>query len=160
MRSATPSPSRPLLEVGWLHGLLGWLYVAAVAAVRPDTMSLPITAVVPLRRDTFGACCFVVSALAALVLQARGQAHRPGRLTPGTTAAVLRTIVCYALLVWVYVCVNSLTHPGTIGRRLTHFSPTPAEGTTAVLCFAVSAVALLLLRLLRARQAPPEPAHG
>ena len=157
MRSLT----RPLLEVAAFHGLLGWLYVAAAAATRPDSLSLPITAVLPMRRDTFGACCLAVSALAALALQVRGEAHRPRRpLTPGTAAAVLRTVTGYALLVWAYLCVNSLTHPDTIGRRLTHFSPTPAEGTTAVVCFAASAAALLALRTVGGPRPAPVASRG
>jgi hypothetical protein len=59
----------------------------------------------------------------------------------------LRTIAVYALLLWAYLAANSFTHPGTLSRRLTHFSPVPAEGTAAVCSFAASAVALLLLRV-------------
>ena len=147
---------RPLLEVAAFQGLLGWLYVAACAAARPADMSQAIAAVLPMRRDTFGACCFVLSALAAFALQVRGEVHRPRRpLTRGPAAAALRTVTVYALLVWAYLSVNSLTHPQTIGRQLTHFSPTPSEGTTAVACFAVSAGTLLALRALGVRRTTP-----
>ncbi|MEZ0092693.1 hypothetical protein [Streptacidiphilus sp. EB129] len=144
---------RPLLEVALLHGLLGWLYVAAVAATRPDAMAVPIASVLPMRRDTFGACCFAVSGLAAFALQAGEQAFRRRPVRRGAVDAALRTVVGYALLVWAYLCVNSLTHPGTTARQLTHFATVPTEGTAAVGCFAASAVALYLLRSRGARRA-------
>ena len=140
--------TRPLLEVGLLYGLLGWLYVAAGAATRPDEMSLPVALLFPVRRDTFGACCFVVSAAAAFVLQIRGGLGRPRRpVRSGPVDAGLRTVAGYTLLVWAYLCVNSLTHPETLGRQFTHFAPVPSEGTTAVTCFVASAAALLALRV-------------
>jgi len=107
-----------------------------------------ISVVVPLRRDTFGAACFAVSAVAAFLLQA-GRAplwdRRPARRGP--VDAALRTCSAYALAAWVYLCVNSLTHPYTISLRLTHFAPSPAEGTAADLCFAASLGFLFILRL-------------
>ncbi|MFF7634660.1 hypothetical protein ACFZB9_16100 [Kitasatospora sp. NPDC008050] len=169
--------SGPLLDVALVHGLLGWLYVAVWAATRPDTLSGPLTSWLPLRRDTFGAVCFALSVLAHLTRglcppgppwRGRdGQAARKGQATyKGQAArkgqngqdrqdgqprdrltAVLRTLVGYPLLLWAYLCVNSLTHPQTIDRQLTHFAAVPTEGTAAVGCFALSAVALLALRL-------------
>jgi hypothetical protein len=132
-----------------VFGLLGWIYVAACAAARPQDMSLPITAIVPLRRDTFGALCFVVSACAAVGLQV-GTGRPLSRQYPGSgvLTALLRTAVGYGLLVWAYLCVNSLTHPYTIGMRLTHFSAFPAEGTTAVASFLLAAASFFGLRLL------------
>jgi hypothetical protein len=149
---------RALAEVALVHGLLGWLYVAAWAAARPGDLSAPVTSLLTLRRDTFGALAFAASAAAAFALQTgRG---RPGQsLVPrcpvrsGTVDAALRTVVGYALLVWAYLCVNSLTHPETIGRRLTHFAPLPTEGATAVACYLSSALALFALRVRAARRA-------
>ena len=132
-----------------VFGLLGWIYVAFCAATRPQDMSLPITAVLPLRRDTFGSLCFAVSACTAAWLQIG-----TGRVLPrrpagsGVLPAVLRTALGYCLLVWAYLCANSLTHPYTIGLRLTHFSAFPAEGTTAVACYLVAAGSFLAVRLL------------
>ncbi|WP_145909854.1 hypothetical protein [Kitasatospora viridis] len=147
-------PRGPLLDVALVHGLLGWLYVAAWAATRPGTLSGELSSWLPLRRDTFGALCFALSAAAHLVRGLRPAGPpwrdrtRPGPGQPGDrVAAVLRTLVGYPLLVWAYLCVNSLTHPQTIDRQLTHFAPVPTEGTTAVACFALSAAALLALRL-------------
>jgi hypothetical protein len=63
--------------------------------------------------------------------------------------ALLRTVRGYGLLVWAYLALNAVTHPETLRMQLTHFAPWPAEGDTAVLCFAASAVAFFVLRLRR-----------
>jgi hypothetical protein len=161
--------ARPAAETAMVFGLLGWLYVAAVAATRPGSLSEHVAAVLPVRRDTFGAACFLVSALCAFGLRARlgtywlkpppaggpdpadATPHPPGRPSApqrrgGLAEAALRTFVGYALLAWAYLCVNNLTHPQTTGMRLVHFFASPSEGTTAVACFAAAAVALFLLR--------------
>jgi hypothetical protein len=46
----------------FVFGLLGWIYVAAVALVHPETLKLPLThfASWP-REDTFGEVSFAVS---------------------------------------------------------------------------------------------------
>jgi hypothetical protein len=46
----------------FIFGLLGWLYVAAIALVHPETLKLQLThfALWP-REDTFGALSFAVS---------------------------------------------------------------------------------------------------
>jgi hypothetical protein len=141
---------RAAAEVVMLYGLLGWAYVAVYAAAFPNELDHPIAAVLPLRRDTFGVLAFAASAVAATALRAvtgrlwsRGDGARRRR---GWWRAVLHTVVGYGLLAWAYLCVNSLTHAWTIGMRLTHFSPWPTEGDTAVAGFAGSAVALFLLR--------------
>ncbi len=144
--------ARPLTEVAFVHGLLGWLYVAACAATRPEELDVAVATLFPVRRDTFGAGCFAVSALAAFALQVRSAAGpapwRPARpARRGPVDAALRTVVGYALLTWAYLCVNSLTHPETVGRQFTHFVPVPTEGTTAAVCFVASAAALLALRV-------------
>lgn len=63
--------------------------------------------------------------------------------------ATLRTVFVYGLLVWIYLAVNSLTHPETLPRPLTHFLPWPSEADTAVTCFVLSAAAFLALRVNR-----------
>ncbi len=143
---------RPLTEVAFVYGLLGWLYVAACAATRPDELDVAVATLFPVRRDTFGAGCFALSALAAFALQVRAadgpapwRPTRPARRGP--VDAALRTVVGYALLTWAYLCVNSLTHPETVARQFTHFVSVPSEGTTAAVCFVASAAALLTLRV-------------
>jgi hypothetical protein len=46
----------------FIFSLLGWLYIAAVSLVRPETLTIQLThfATWP-REDTFGVVCFTVS---------------------------------------------------------------------------------------------------
>ncbi len=141
---------RAAAETAMVAGLLGWVYVAVLAAARPNVLSMHIAAVLPVRRDTFGIICLLSSALAAFGLHASTGAfwvRRKG--SRGLLDAALRTIVAYALLVWTYLCVNSVTHPQTTGMQFTHFSATPSEGTVAVICFVGATVALFVLRARR-----------
>lgn len=129
-------------------GLLGWVYVAVLAAARPTVLSEHIAAVLPVRRDTFGAVCLLGSALCAFTLRARTGAYwvrLKGKA--GALDAALRTTAVYALLVWVYLCVNSVTHPQTTGMRLIHFWSSPSEGTTAVGCFIAVTAGLFAVRM-------------
>jgi hypothetical protein len=145
-------------ETVMAYGLLGWIYTAAVAACRPDALTVRISSMLPLRRDTFGTCCFTLSAVAAYALRSRTGTwwvRRP-RL-PGTGNAALSTVAGYALLAWAYLCVNSLIHPETITRPLTHFAAFPTEGTAASWCFALSGAALLTARLRGRRPARGSP---
>jgi hypothetical protein len=145
---------RAAAETVMVFGLLCWVYVAAVAAFRPDSLSASIASVIPVRRDTTSVLCFTASALAAFLLHARTGsfwARRPGRR--GTGEAALRVLAGYCVLAWAYLCVNNLTHPWTTGLHLTHFAAHPAEGTTADICFAVAAVALFVLRARSGRAA-------
>lgn len=139
---------RAAAEVVLVYGLLGWVYVAAYAAVYPRDLSQHIAAVLPLRRDTFGVLAFAASAVAAVVLKAstgRVWTRRDG-YARGLVRAVLGAVTGYGLLAWAYLCVNSLTHPWTTSMQLTHFASWPSEGSTAVISFAVSAAALFLVR--------------
>jgi hypothetical protein len=143
-----------------LYGLLGWLYVAACAAARPQDLAVQIAAIVPLRRDTFGALCFVLSAVSAFVLQlGSGRVWSRGPRLRRALDAALRTVAGYALLAWIYLCVNSLTHPYTISRQLVHFTSSPAEGTAADVGFVLSALCFLALRL-RGRVSDGGGDHG
>jgi len=58
---------RPALQCLSRYALLAWLYVAIVAALRPDALSRPVVDIgCPLRLDTFGEVCFPVSVVAYL----------------------------------------------------------------------------------------------
>ncbi|GAA2041199.1 hypothetical protein GCM10009839_49460 [Catenulispora yoronensis] len=143
---------RPAAETLMVAGLLGWGYVALVAVLRPDVLSTPISTVLPIRRDTFGALGLAVSFACACALRARTGTfwvRRAGR--PDVVEAGLAGVGGYAFLVWVYLCLNNLSHPMTTGYRLTHFLEYPSEGTTAVLCFVLLSVCLFGLRVRKAR---------
>jgi hypothetical protein len=51
-----------------VYGFSGWVYIAGNAIVHPQTLSMPVThfASWP-REDTFGAVCYLVSAIALFV---------------------------------------------------------------------------------------------
>lgn len=52
----------------FVYGFAGWIYIALNAAFHPQTLSLPLTHLLPWpREDTFGAVCFGVSFIALLV---------------------------------------------------------------------------------------------
>lgn len=138
---------RAAAETAMAVGLLGWVYVAVLAAARPTVLSEHIAAVLPVRRDTFGAVCLLCSALCAFTLRARTGAYWARlKAKGGILDAALRTIAGYALLVWAYLCVNSVTHPQTTGMRLIHFWSSPSEGTTAVASFVAASAALFVVR--------------
>ena len=58
---------------------------------------------------------------------------------------VLRAVLVHALLGWVYIAMNALSHPWTLGLRLTHFSDWPHEGDFGAGCFIVMLVSAWLL---------------
>jgi hypothetical protein len=67
--------------------------------------------------------------------------------------AVLRAVLVHSLLGWAYIALNALSHPWTLGMRLTHFSEWPHEGDFGVACFVAMFVSgWLLLALTDARQ--------
>ena len=46
----------------FVFGLLGWLYIVLNAEVHMETLSMPLTHLLPYpREDTFGVVCFIVS---------------------------------------------------------------------------------------------------
>jgi hypothetical protein len=52
----------------FVFGLLGWLYIAAVALVHPQTLDLQLTHFTPwLREDTFGILSFIASFFAFFI---------------------------------------------------------------------------------------------
>jgi hypothetical protein len=52
----------------FIFGLLGWLYIAAVALVHPQTLQLQLTHFAPWpREDTFGTVSFAVSLISFFI---------------------------------------------------------------------------------------------
>lgn len=52
----------------FVFGLLGWLYIAAIALVHPETLQFQLTHLTPwLREDTFGIVSFIVSFISFFV---------------------------------------------------------------------------------------------
>ncbi len=63
---------------------------------------------------------------------------------------LLQTTFFYGTLTWIYIALNSVTHPYTLAMPLTHFTFWPLEGDVGSACFAMSAVSFLILRSLPA----------
>ena len=52
----------------FIFGLLGWLYIAAVALFHPQTLQLQLTHFTPwLREDTFGVISFIISFISLFI---------------------------------------------------------------------------------------------
>lgn len=59
-----------------LYSFAGWAYIAMNAIFHPDTLRLPLSHLLPWpHEDTFGATCFVISAVSFFCLQL---VDRPG----------------------------------------------------------------------------------
>jgi hypothetical protein len=70
-RASTHRAGTAVLEMLALYGIMGWLYVAVMATVRPQDLTHTLTHWLPVRCDTFGTLCFAISALAYLLLNVR-----------------------------------------------------------------------------------------
>lgn len=68
--------------------------------------------------------------------------------------AILRTIRLYAFAAWAYLAANSISHPPTMRKQLTHFVGWPHENTAAVTCALSSMIAFFTLHLIEVRQEP------
>ena len=61
-----------------LYGFAGWVYIALVALVHPDTLSLQLTHLFKLpHEDTFGETCFVVSAVSFFIYNLLRSTEQP-----------------------------------------------------------------------------------
>lgn len=82
---------------------------------------------------------------------------RPGAsgLTRATSRALRAlgvTTVSYSGLVWIYVCLNSISHPATLNLQLTHLSSWPTEGDAGWAAFLLSAATFLCMRIASYRR--------
>lgn len=52
----------------FLFGLLGWIYIVLNSEIHPETLSWPLTHLLPYpREDTFGSICFLISMISFFV---------------------------------------------------------------------------------------------
>lgn len=59
---------RALSLTGFVHGMAGWIYIAAVALKHPETLSIQLSHLTPwIREDTFGFICFAISIVSLFV---------------------------------------------------------------------------------------------
>lgn len=62
MNSDIKRTIRALSLTGFVHGMVGFLYIATSAMVHPQTLSIQLSHLTPwIREDTFGFLCFAIS---------------------------------------------------------------------------------------------------
>jgi hypothetical protein len=141
---------------------LCWASVCLVASFRPGNLSAPYWRGLPgLRSDTCGIGAFFALAVCLgtseyLRLRRRRDLEAPpgwdslrGTTTPLALAAS-ETVATLATGLAVYLSVNAVTHPATLGVRATHLAPWPTEGTLRVSALFLCACSVTLLRYLTA----------
>jgi hypothetical protein len=146
-------------------GGLCWAGAAALASFRPHLLGLPYWYEIPhLRSDTCGAIAFLGTAICLVIgkylrlrrLAGAAAGPEPGPhpepTGPGTRliVAVSETAAMLSAALVVYLSVNAVTHPQTLEIQATHFASWPTEGTLRVLALVVCAIAVGVLRYLRA----------
>lgn len=68
MESSLRKVVRSLSLTGFVFGLAGWIYIALVALVHPQTLSIQLSHLTPwIREDTFGFLCFLISMVSFFV---------------------------------------------------------------------------------------------
>jgi energy-converting hydrogenase Eha subunit A len=138
----------------------------------------PYWPVIPhLRTDTTGAIAFAVAIVSLVVYkylelsrrngapaQPAAQSAAPSATRPtGVLAlqAMAETGVVLGTGLVIYLSLNAVTHPVTLGIQLTHLWPWPSEGTVRVIGLGICLVSVAIRRYLRATangpgQAAPE----
>ena len=148
------------LTLGLAYG--AWLCfanVCLVASFRPAGLSAPYWKVVPgLRTDTCGiaallagAICFATSEYLRLRRHRDGlrPRRRPTRATSLAARAISETVVIVATGLVIYVSVNSVTHPATLGTQAWHLTTWPTEGTVRVAALLLCTCSIAILRYLQ-----------
>jgi len=115
--------------------------------------------VLRLRSDTCGILAFFALAVSFgtseyLRLRRRlDAAVSPGRgSSRGSTKllalAAAETVAILATVLVIYVSVNAVTHPATLGIRATHLTPWPTEATLRVIALLLSVCSIAVMRYL------------
>jgi hypothetical protein len=131
-----------------------------VGSFRPRDLSQPYVGHLAwLRIDTFGIVSFFVAtvglATSGYLRRSYGATRRSataGR-APGAislfTIAVARSLVAAGTTLVVYISINAVTHPITLGRPATHLLSWPTEGTLRAVSLIVVTFAVAIDRALR-----------
>src|ERR1022692_4058372 len=154
------------LAAGLAYGAgLCWASVCLVASFRPGNLIAPYWRGVPgLRTDTSGilaffvlAVCFAASEYLRLDRRRAGAVKPDREVTagaqPGGTArllapAISETVALLATGLVVYLSVNAVTHPATLGIHATHLATWPTEGTLRVAALLLCACSAAAFRYL------------
>ena len=131
------------------YALLVWAYGAMTAVFKLSRLKDTLIVSVPISRiDTSATAAFIVSALFFFAADYGNSRRASARLKDSILASTLRVIAYYGLLGWLYIVGNSLVHPETLHKQLTHLSNVPTESQFGITCFLASALAALLLALV------------
>jgi hypothetical protein len=166
--------NRDQVRRGIEGGVIGLTYSSALVALsallvgsfRPQDLSHPYVGHLAwLRIDSFGIVSFFVATVGLAASGYLRRSHEVARRSatagqaPGNicvfTIAVARSLAAAGTILVVYVSINAVTHPITLGRPATHLLSWPTEGTLRAVSLIVVAVAVAIDRTLRY----PETAH-
>jgi hypothetical protein len=163
-----PEISRNQVRRG-IEGAVGGLtYSSALVALsaflvgsfRPRDLSHPYVGHLAwLRTDSFGIVGFFVAtiglAISGYLRRSYGVTRRsaPAGRAPGTisliTSVVARSLAAASTTVVVYISINAVTHPITLGRPATHLLSWPTEGALRAASLIVVAFAVAIDKALR-----------
>jgi len=160
---ASPRLALEAATAGVAYGAgLCWASVCLVASFRLDELGAPYWHGMPgLHTDTCGIAAFVIAAVCfgtsdyLRLSRRRDATARPGAGLPGGTTnlfalAGANTVAILATGLVVYLSVNAVTHPATLGLRATHLAAWPTEGTLRVIALFLAACSVALRRYLLA----------
>jgi hypothetical protein len=144
---------------------LCWISTCLVASFRPGGLSAPYwSGLVGLRTDTCGVVAFVATAAGLVVAEYHQlrrrhdgpeQAHSHSRFAGDArillVLALTKTALIMATGLVLYISVNSVTHPVSLGLPATHLASWPTESTLRVGALITSACSVAGLRYFRVR---------
>ena len=140
---------------------LCWASVCLLASFAPDELSAPYWGGLPgLRSDTCGIAAFFAAGICfgtgEYLRSRRGQRvpSVPGRERQAGRAeafalALSKTVAILATGLVVYLSINAVAHPATLGLSATHLASWPTEGTLRVAALLLCACSVAALRYLR-----------
>lgn len=151
------------LGTGLAYGAaLCWASVCLLGSFRPDDLSAPYwSGMACLRSDTTGIIAFFVVAVCLCtseflrlrrrrVLNAMPSPRASDRGLKVLILAVSETVAILATGLVIYLSVNAVTHPVTLGIHATHLVSWPTEGTLWVFALLLCICSVTALRYLLA----------
>jgi hypothetical protein len=145
--------------IAYSSGLVA-LSVFLVGSFRPQELHQPYVGDLAwLRTDTLGIVCFFLATIGLAcswflrrVFEVNFQSATVG-CAPGTIrllfTVVARTLVVAGTTLVIYISINAVTHPFTLGMQATHLLSWPTEGLLRVISVIVVAFAVAIDRSLR-----------
>ena len=136
------------------------LSVFLVGSFRPQELPQPYVGHIAwLRTDTLGIVSFFLATIGLAgssflrrIFEVNCRSATAGS-APGTirllTAVVARTLVVAGTTLVIYISINAVTHPITLGMQATHLLSWPTEGLLRVISIVVVAFAVAVDRFLR-----------